>query len=52
MVLFFYNNVKLNSRKLATFAVSAIIEMIPIINIIPTYTFTLFIIRAIENNTG
>jgi len=46
----FYNGVKLDSRKLATFLVSAIIEMIPLVNIIPTFTITLFIIRELENN--
>jgi len=48
----FYNGVKLDSRKLATFAVSAIIEVIPLVNIIPTFTITLFVIRELENNKG
>jgi len=46
----FYNGVKIDSRKLATFLISAIIEIIPFLNIIPTFTFTLFFIREMENN--
>ncbi len=48
---FFYTGVKYyEGRKLATFLISAIIEIIPGLNILPTFSFTLFIIRALENN--
>jgi len=46
----FYNGVKLTTKKLAVWAVSAIIEIIPFLSILPTYSFTLLIIRAMENN--
>jgi len=45
----FYNDVKLDSRKLATFVASAIIEISPF-NFFPTFSITLFIIREMENN--
>jgi len=48
---FFYTGVKYyQGRKLATFLISAIIEIIPGLNILPTFSFSLFIIRAMENN--
>jgi len=46
----FYVGVKPSAKKVAVYAVSAIIELIPFLSIIPTFAFTLFIIRALENN--
>ncbi len=37
-------------QKLATFIISAIIEVVPFLNILPSITISLFIIRAMENN--
>lgn len=48
---FFYTGVKyFEGRKLATFIISAIIEITPGLNFFPTFSITLFIIKELENN--
>jgi len=56
-IVFFYlflNNVdfitKYGSKKLVILITSFIIEIVPFLSIIPVFTFTLFLIKAIENN--
>ena len=46
----FWNGVKLSERKLASFLVSFIIEVIPFVNLLPAGTVNLLAIRAIENS--
>ena len=45
---FFFIGVSLNGRKLATFAVSSIIEVVPFGGALPMATITLVAIRAME----
>ena len=46
----FWNGVKLSERKLASFLISFIIEVIPFVNLLPAGTVNLIAIRAIENS--
>jgi len=46
----FYNGVSFTTRKLATMFISFLIEMIPFLNMFPTYPFTLIMVRWLENN--
>lgn len=50
MLYLYWNGVKLNERKLASFLISSIIEVIPLVNLLPAGTLNLLAIRTIENN--
>ena len=47
---FFYSKVKFDIRKLATFTISMIIEILPVISILPMSVVNLFVIRYFENS--
>ncbi len=50
-IIWFYlivHDVKMDTRKVATMFVSIIIEIIPILSIMPTFPFTLLILRAMD----
>lgn len=48
----YLEGVKMDNRKLATIIISFIVDMLPLLSIIPAFTFSLFIIRFLENAKG
>ena len=46
----FYVGVKPTTKKLAIWLITVIIELTPIISLLPSGTFMLFVIRKLENN--
>lgn len=46
---FYANNVKPDSRKITTWLISGAIELIPFLNVLPTFPFVLWITRYLEN---
>ena len=47
---YFFSGVKFTTKKLAVVAISALIEILPLISMLPSTVFSLFMIRALENN--
>ena len=49
-IYFYFQGVKMDSRKIATIVIGFLIDVIPILSIFPTFTATIFIIRWLENS--
>ena len=49
-VYFYFQGVKMDSRKIATLVIGFLLDVMPLLSIFPTFTITLFIIRWLENS--
>lgn len=48
----YLEGVKMDSRKIATIVISFLVDMLPLISMLPAFTLSLFIIRYLENAKG